>query len=172
LVRSSTGCRRKEHWSFWCLQDSTMLRKRSEQWEYINHVQSVQEKMKCYKSRRLWHAMRNRAALYLCVWLGKSCYADKCDSDKYRTSMEEGTGSDAVCVEKHDQALSATYQQHSNHQGCRHRNAHDVSHGCPNPGGEPVLLNRFPKRPLYEDTNTCKIPETILSRGVRQAFLI
>jgi hypothetical protein len=149
-----------------------MLRKRSEQWEYINRVQSVQEKMKRYRSRRLWYAMKNCAALYLCVWPEKSCYADKCDSDKYRTSMEEGTGSDAVCLEKHDQALSATYHQHPNHQGCRHRNAHDVSHGRPNPGGKPVLLNRFPKRPLHEHANTCKISETILRRGVRQAVLI
>jgi hypothetical protein len=149
-----------------------MLRKRSEQREYINRVQSVQEKMEHHRSRRLWYAMKNYAALYLCVWLGKSCYADKCDSDKYRTSMEEGTGSDAVCLEKHDQALSATNHQLPNHQGCRHRNAHDVSHGRPSPGGEPVLLSRLSKRPLHEHTNTCKIPETILRRGVRQTFLI
>jgi len=112
-----------------------------------------------------------RRSVPLCV-ARQSCYANNCDSDKYRTSIEEGTGSDAVCLEKHDQALSATYHQHPNHQGCRHRNAHDVSHGRPNPGGEPVLLNRFPKRPLHEHTDTCKIPETILGRGVRQTFLI
>ena len=75
-------------------------------------------------------------------------------------------------MEKHGQALSVTSHQHSNHQGCRHRNAHDVSQGRPDPGGEPVLLNRFPKRPLHEHSNTCKNPKTIHRRGVRQAFLI
>jgi hypothetical protein len=46
-----------------------MLRKRSEQWEYINRVQGVREKITCYRSRGLWHAIKNCAALYLCVWL-------------------------------------------------------------------------------------------------------
>jgi hypothetical protein len=107
----------------------------------------------------------------LCV-ARRSCYADECDSDKYRASMWRGPGSDAVCLEKHDQALSVMFHQHPNNQGCRHRNAQDVSQGRPNSGGEPVLLNRFPIRPLHKHMNTCKNPKTILIRGVRHAFLI
>lgn len=46
-----------------------MLWKRSEHWEYTNRVQGIREKIRHYKSWRLWHAIRNRAALNLCVWL-------------------------------------------------------------------------------------------------------
>lgn len=86
--------------------------------------------------------------------------------------MQEGTGGDAVCLGKHGQALSVTVHHYPNHQGCRHRNAHGVSQRRPSPSGDPALLNSFPVRPLHEHINTCKNPKTILSRGVRHAFLI